>query len=691
MNRINDNTILGLIVGDALGCPVEYESREWLSPSPIDGMRAHGTHDQPAGTWTDDSQMMLATLDSICDLNRIDPQDIMDRLLLWYDNAAYTPYGVRFDIGVSIEATFLAYRSGVPLDLCGGHGERDNGNAALSRSVPVALFLLRQEKAGLINTKEAIRQLDGVTGITHAHRRSLLASGLLYFFIKHLSDSTKQLSYCLQSGMDEAYAYFGEQDPTDELELVHFSRFRDMEEFKETPVEKISSTGYVVDTLEAALWSLLTTDSYRDAVLRAVNLGGDTDSIGAMTGALAGLYYGEHAIPAEWKNVIARREWIEELCSRADNLPIDKMPSEAQPGAEEPPEIRKAGPTIPRKSKRKRKKTVDKPESDDHELQLAKSVRERLEEEIRLLRAKIEQLTAERDDLIYRECRELQAEYNRKIGGLEQEAMEAEMRVRALKRMIELMQAQLNHAEDPDVEEAKKRTDEEYKKYEEELKKRAERIRREEEHARRREEQERKSRAQYERTQSAGYDLALKDKDAENTSGDQNAEQDKKPGDQETLEQELKRLYRKIVKKLHPDMNPDITEDEKEMFRRAVEAYGLGDIETLREIAVHMDDEEWLANGGKEELSIERLMEMRERLREQMERLIEEIRRIKMSFPYSAKSFLRDSVKVRAKQEDLKKYIADCEEVIATLRERIAKMQEESGKNRRRKNERHNR
>ena len=689
-NRLFTDAIMGLVTGDALGCPVEYESREWLAPGPVDGMRAHGMHDQPAGTWTDDSQMMLAALDSICDLNRIDPQDIMDRLLLWYDDAAYTPYGIRFDIGISIEATFLAYRSGVPLDLCGGHGERDNGNAALSRAVPVCLFLMRREEAGLITAAEAVAQLEQATALTHAHRRSLLAAGLLYFFCRHLTDPARRLSVCLQEGMDDAWAYYTGADPTDELELMHFARFREMEQFAGLPAERIASTGYVVDTLEAALWSLLTTDNYRDAVLRAVNLGGDTDSIGAVTGALAGLYYGARTIPSEWLEVIARRDWIESLCERADGLPLTAEdsgnltegsgPSVDGGLAIVPPDPDLTVPAEAASEAGQQEKASAEEERASYELVRAASARERLLEEIRLLRARIEQLTAERDDLIYRECPELQAEYNRKIGGLELEALEIEVQVRALRRMIELLQAQLNRAERPDVVAAKKWTDEEYRKFEEELEKRAERIRREEKHAQRRAEQERKSRARYEQEQ-AGRELTVQGETARDAGGDAPEEEEprREQEAQETLEQELKRLWRRIVKKLHPDVNPDITPEEKEMFLRAKEAYGLGDVETLREIAARIEDEEMLSGGGIAELPIAELTALRDRLREQMEQLLAEIRRIRNSFPYSSKSFLRDPVKVRAKQEDLKKYIADCKQVIEELRERIAKMQASAG------------
>ena len=87
-----------------------------------------------------------------------------------------------------------------------------------------------------------------------------------------------------------------------------------MKKFSEVPESQIQSSGYVVDTIEAAIWSLITTDSFKNCELKAVNLGDDTDTIGAIAGGLAGLFYGYDGIPKEWLEVIQRREWIEDLC-----------------------------------------------------------------------------------------------------------------------------------------------------------------------------------------------------------------------------------------------------------------------------------------------------------------------------------------------------------------------------------------
>ena len=96
--------------------------------------------------------------------------------------------------------------------------------------------------------------------------------------------------------------------------MRYYHRLQDLDGFAAVPAERIKSSGYVVDTLEAAVWSLITTDGFEQALLKAVNLGDDSDTVGAVTGGLAGLYYGYGQIPAAWLDAIKRREWIEGLC-----------------------------------------------------------------------------------------------------------------------------------------------------------------------------------------------------------------------------------------------------------------------------------------------------------------------------------------------------------------------------------------
>ena len=134
--------------------------------------------------------------------------------------------------------------------------------------------------------------------------------------IREILEGTGSLAERLQAGLDKGFGYY-DRDPAKAEELKYYGRLRDLETFAQVPAEAIRSSGYVVDTLEAAVWSLVTTDSFQEALLKAVNLGRDTDTVGAIAGGLAGLYYGYEAIPTEWIAELKRKEWIEELCEKA--------------------------------------------------------------------------------------------------------------------------------------------------------------------------------------------------------------------------------------------------------------------------------------------------------------------------------------------------------------------------------------
>ena len=312
MSNIWKDGMLGLIVGDALGVPVEFMSRTELMKNPVTGMREYGTHHQPMGTWSDDSSMALAELDSIRTVGTIDYTDMMERFSRWCMYGEYTPFGEVFDIGIATSRALMNYAKGIaPLE-SGGKTEWDNGNGSLMRILPVCLYLFERQKKVCTSENESIYMIHAVSALTHAHVRSQMACGIYYFLVKAILEEEGSLEKRLQKGMDRAYQYY-RQDLSNHRELENYKRLADLSEFKENPKEGIKSSGYVVDTLEAAVWCLLHSHSYKETVLMAVNLGEDTDTIGAVAGGLAGLYYKEEGIPQEWIQVIQRREWIEEV------------------------------------------------------------------------------------------------------------------------------------------------------------------------------------------------------------------------------------------------------------------------------------------------------------------------------------------------------------------------------------------
>ena len=309
--------IIGVVVGDALGVPYEFHSRDEMTQDPATDMRGYGTYNLPPGTWSDDSSMTLASLISLSESLRkdepIDFRDMMERFASWAVKGEYTPYGEVFDIGrTTLDAIHRYQKNGQDIFHCGGSGEHDNGNGSLMRIMPVCLYAYELQKNQRLSDGDAVTLIHTASGLTHNHIRSKIACGLYYFCVRAVLDGEGSLADRLQSGIDQGWTFY-KDTLEDKRELFFYNRCRRIHSLKETPEKDIFSGGYVVASFTAALWCLLNTDSYRDCVLQAVNLGFDTDTTAAITGGLAGLYYGYHDIPEEWLQKIARREWIEGL------------------------------------------------------------------------------------------------------------------------------------------------------------------------------------------------------------------------------------------------------------------------------------------------------------------------------------------------------------------------------------------
>ena len=304
--------IMGLCVGDALGVPVEFYSRESLQHNPVTGMRGYGTHNQPAGTWSDDTSMTLCLADSL--INGLNYPDIMSKFLSWADEAKYTSYDEVFDMGISTSKAITKFAGGrKPLE-CGGKSEHDNGNGSLMRILPIVFYLQATYGRDITRNDEAMTIIHNVSSLTHAHKRSLIACGI-YISVASMLMGNYDLFTAVKIGVNKAIEHYNKHNEFVE-ELPYYERLSDIKAFINVPIESIKSSGYVVYTLEASIWSLLNTDSYKDCVLTAVNLGGDTDTVAAVAGGLAGLYYGYDSIPSKWLSVIAKRDYIEDLCNR---------------------------------------------------------------------------------------------------------------------------------------------------------------------------------------------------------------------------------------------------------------------------------------------------------------------------------------------------------------------------------------
>jgi ADP-ribosylglycohydrolase len=185
------------------------------------------------------------------------------------------------------------------------------------RIMPACLFVYKQVKDGVVTEEEGLKLIHDVSALTHAHLRSKIACGFYYFLVKTILDGEGTLISKLQQGVDDAVRFYG-RDCSNLVQMTYYGRLFHLDKFAETPETMIKSSGYVVDSLEAAVWSLITTDSLEEALLKAVNLGGDTDTIGAIAGGLAALHYGYENIPRSWRETIVKRDKIMSLCGLAE-------------------------------------------------------------------------------------------------------------------------------------------------------------------------------------------------------------------------------------------------------------------------------------------------------------------------------------------------------------------------------------
>ena len=291
--------LIGTAVGDALGVPVEFEPRSVLKANPVTDMREYGTYEQPKGTWSDDTSLMLCLAESM--VEGLDIHNLAQKFIAWKNDNLWTPHGWVFDIGIGTRIAIERLENGMTPDLAGGFDERDNGNGSLMRILPLVLHIKD------LDIEERYEWTKKISSITHAHVRSVMACFYYLEFAKKIIEGKDkfQAYYELQSELTQ---YF-EQRKINPIEINKFHRLL-IEDISKVDEDNIKSSGYVMDTLEAAIWCILTTNNYKDAVLKSVNLGHDTDTTGAVTGGLAVLIYGLDNIPNEWINSLARKDDI---------------------------------------------------------------------------------------------------------------------------------------------------------------------------------------------------------------------------------------------------------------------------------------------------------------------------------------------------------------------------------------------
>ena len=311
MNNLNKDILLGTAIGDALGLPIQFLEREVVAKNPITTMEGLDQFNIPAGTWSDNTSLSFCLAESLC--NGYDLNDIINKFTKWMYEDYWTPANETFDINYINYFTIVNLRNNGSPHVAGIDNKRGNSDGSLMRILPLVPYILNMEE------ENRFRIIKEISSLTYRHSGSILACiALCEFAIQYINLQLVEEAY---QAMQQTILQLLKKEMFIEKDIP-FKRLVGLsyEEFKAIELKDIHSTEYVIDTLEASLWCIFNTTSYKDAVLKAVNLGDDANTVGAITGGLAGIIYGYDTIPPEWLEVLAKKDDIIELADKLDSI-----------------------------------------------------------------------------------------------------------------------------------------------------------------------------------------------------------------------------------------------------------------------------------------------------------------------------------------------------------------------------------
>ncbi|MFD2372114.1 ADP-ribosylglycohydrolase family protein [Brevibacillus sp. GCM10020057] len=296
INRFQ-GSLIGLAIGDAIGTTVEFK-KPGTFPKVTD-MVGGGVFDLPKGCWTDDTSMALCLAESLITMKGFDPVDQMERYVKWYRSGHLSSIGECFDIGnATAEALQRFEKTGEPF--CGSENPFSAGNGSIMRLAPVPLYFSH-------DLSEAAKWSASSSRTTHAARECVDACRLFGVMIAAAANGLGKEELLHPNTFD----FLWEEDPlTPSIEAIYKGTYKRLQ-----PPE-IQGSGYVVKSLEAALWAFYHGKTFEEGVLLAVNLGDDADTTGAVYGQLAGAHYGLESIPSDWVELLAMKELIFDYAKR---------------------------------------------------------------------------------------------------------------------------------------------------------------------------------------------------------------------------------------------------------------------------------------------------------------------------------------------------------------------------------------
>jgi len=285
--------LLGLACGDAVGTTVEFKVRGTFKP--ITDMVGGGPFNLKVGEWTDDTSMALCLTTSLIERGQFDAKDQMEKYCLWMNTGYLSSNGRCFDIGgATLNALRRFQQTGIAFS--GSTDKNSAGNGCLMRLAPIPMFFYP-------NKEEVIAMSADSARTTHAAHECIKASRLFGAMLYMALSGANKEDILLGHGMTHL--------DSDALTAIGQGDYRNKK------IYEVRGSGYIVDSLEAALWCFWQTHTFQAAILQAANLGGDADTTAAICGQIAGAYYGESNIPSHWKKRLVMKD---EILSMADKL-----------------------------------------------------------------------------------------------------------------------------------------------------------------------------------------------------------------------------------------------------------------------------------------------------------------------------------------------------------------------------------
>lgn len=287
--------IMGAIMGDALGVPFEFKNKSEIGKVKL----------KTVDKWSDDTSMILCTMESLTELKNYSTKDIADKYIKWLYNGHWTPQGIVFDCGKTTANALRLYRQ---KSILTGINEEDAcGNGSLMRIMPL-LFYVHKNKENRFNV------IKEFSSITHSHIRCIIGCAIY-----------TEIALNLLDGMDKVTAYNKMKevileeykDYEDELQLYSRILYNDISKYD---IDTFVGTGYVLHTLECVLHGFLNSKNYKDSIIRAISFGEDTDTVACITGGLSGLYYGYNNIPKKYINKLSRKDDILKLLEEFNDV-----------------------------------------------------------------------------------------------------------------------------------------------------------------------------------------------------------------------------------------------------------------------------------------------------------------------------------------------------------------------------------